>query len=67
MKLLDRELENNLRSAEIVYTIALNNAKQNKLVSYSKILERDYEKLIKARRNLGKIIFLLGSFEGSFF
>lgn len=54
MKLLDRELENNLRSAEIVYTIALNNAKQNKLMSYSKILERDYEKLINARRNLGK-------------
>ncbi|KAJ8920908.1 hypothetical protein NQ315_015701 [Exocentrus adspersus] len=53
MKLLDRELENTLRSAEILYTVALNNAKQNKLTSYSKILERDFEKLIKARRNLG--------------
>ncbi|KAJ8960726.1 hypothetical protein NQ318_020018 [Aromia moschata] len=53
MKLLDRELEHTLRGAEIVYTVALNNAKQNKLTSYSKILERDFEKLIKARRNLG--------------
>ncbi|XP_056646143.1 alpha-mannosidase 2 [Diorhabda sublineata] len=53
MKLLDRELENTLRGAEIIYTIALNKAKQNKSVSYSKILERDFEKLIRARRNLG--------------
>ncbi|XP_074027026.1 alpha-Mannosidase class II b [Leptinotarsa decemlineata] len=53
MKLLDRELESSLRSAEILYTVALNNAKRNKLSSYSKILERDFEKLIRARRNLG--------------
>ncbi|CAH1102433.1 unnamed protein product [Psylliodes chrysocephalus] len=53
MKLLDRELENSLRAAEIIYTIALNKAKQNKLASYSKILERDFEKLIRARRNMG--------------
>lgn len=58
MKLLSRQLENNMRGAEIVYTVALNKAKQNKLMTYSKILERDYEKLIKARRNLGKIEFL---------
>lgn len=58
MKLLSREVENNLRAAEIVYTVALNKAKQSKLMTYSKILERDYEKLIKARRNLGKFEFL---------
>ncbi|XP_008193678.1 alpha-mannosidase 2 [Tribolium castaneum] len=53
MKILDRELENSLRSAEILYTIALNNARQNKLLPYVKILERDFEKLVRARRNLG--------------
>ncbi|XP_050504122.1 alpha-mannosidase 2 [Diabrotica virgifera virgifera] len=53
MKLLDRELESSLRGAEILYTIALNKAKQNKLASYLKVLERDFEKLIRARRYLG--------------
>ncbi|CAG9863272.1 unnamed protein product [Phyllotreta striolata] len=52
MKLLDRELENSLRAAEIIYTFALNKAKQNKLNTDSKLLERDFEKLIRARRNL---------------
>nr|CAI5837109.1 unnamed protein product [Callosobruchus analis] len=52
MKLLDRELEANLRAAEILYTVALNSAKQNRLTSYLKVLERDFEKLVKARRNL---------------
>lgn len=54
MKLLDRELERGLRAAEIIYTVALNNAKMNKLTQYSKILERDFEKIVRARRNLGK-------------
>lgn len=53
MKILDRQLENSLRATEILYTIALNNAKQNKLLPHSKILERDFERLVKARRNLG--------------
>lgn len=53
MKILDRELENSLRGAEILYTIALNNARQQKLLPYLKILERDFEKLVRARRNLG--------------
>ncbi|KAG5878957.1 hypothetical protein JTB14_036539 [Gonioctena quinquepunctata] len=53
MKILDRELESSLRGAEILYTVALNNARQNKLSSYLKIMERDFEKLVKARRNLG--------------
>ncbi|KAK5646364.1 hypothetical protein RI129_004828 [Pyrocoelia pectoralis] len=53
MKLLDRELENNLRGAEILYTLALNNAKKNNLLPYIKVLERDFEKIILARRNLG--------------
>ncbi|KAI4465181.1 alpha-mannosidase [Holotrichia oblita] len=53
MKILDRELENNLRAAEIVYTVALNQARQKGYFSYLKILERDYEKLVQARRNLG--------------
>lgn len=42
MKILDRELEANLRSAEILYTIALNVAKQTgkdiKVLQYSQII-----------------------------
>ncbi|KAK4879668.1 hypothetical protein RN001_007814 [Aquatica leii] len=53
MKLLDRELENNLRAAEIVYSLALNHAKKNNMLPYVKVLERDFEKIIQARRNLG--------------
>lgn len=53
MKILDRELEANLRSAEILYTIALNTARQNNLLPYLKVFERDFEKLTQARRNLG--------------
>lgn len=50
-KVLDRELENNLRSTEILYAFALNDAKRRKLAT-AKLLERNYEKLIKARQNL---------------
>ncbi|XP_060518820.1 alpha-mannosidase 2 [Cylas formicarius] len=53
LKILDRQLEHSTRSAEILYTVALNYAKQQKSSSYSKILEKDYEKLIRSRRNLG--------------
>jgi alpha-mannosidase len=51
MKILDRELEANLRSAEILYTIALNAAKQS--TRDIKLYETYFEKLVKARRNLG--------------
>ncbi|XP_011495983.1 PREDICTED: alpha-mannosidase 2 isoform X1 [Ceratosolen solmsi marchali] len=51
MKILDRELEANLRSAELLYTIALNVAKQS--AKDIKIYETYFEKLVKARRNLG--------------
>ncbi|XP_046669848.1 alpha-mannosidase 2 [Homalodisca vitripennis] len=51
-KVLDRELEANLRSAEIIYTFALNHARKQAFNSTLKILERDYEKLIRARQNL---------------
>ncbi|XP_017770646.1 PREDICTED: alpha-mannosidase 2 [Nicrophorus vespilloides] len=53
MKILDRELENSLRASEILYTIAINSARQKNILPYLKILERDYEKLVMARRNLG--------------
>lgn len=53
MKILDRELESSLRSAEILYTVALNRARQNNFGPYLKILERNFEKLVRARRNLG--------------
>ncbi|KAK6617362.1 hypothetical protein RUM43_014371 [Polyplax serrata] len=51
-KILDRELEANLRSAEILYTFALNKAKQFGFNNTVKLLERDYEKLTKSRKNL---------------
>ncbi|XKL67754.1 hypothetical protein PGB90_003245 [Kerria lacca] len=51
-KLLDRELERNLRSAEILYTFGLNMARQQKYNDTIKMLERNYEKLVQARRNL---------------
>lgn len=51
-KLLDRELERNLRSAEILYTFGLNRARQRRYNDTIKVLERNYEKLVKARQNL---------------
>ncbi|XP_008550659.1 alpha-mannosidase 2 [Microplitis demolitor] len=51
MKILDRELEANLRSAEILYTVALNVARQSG--NDIKLYETYFEKLVKARRNLG--------------
>lgn len=51
-KLLDRELERNLRAAEILYTFGLNTAKQRTYNDTIKVLERNYEKLVRARRNL---------------
>ncbi|XP_014227200.1 alpha-mannosidase 2 [Trichogramma pretiosum] len=51
LKILDRELEANLRSAEILYTVALNVAKQS--ARDIKLYETYFEKLVKARRNLG--------------
>ncbi|KAK7579920.1 hypothetical protein V9T40_000549 [Parthenolecanium corni] len=52
-KLLNRELERNLRSAEILYTYSLNKARQQGENDIFKVLERNYEKLIRARRHLG--------------
>ncbi|XP_075213020.1 alpha-Mannosidase class II b [Lycorma delicatula] len=51
-KILDRELEASLRSAEILYTFALNRARRLAYNSTVKVLERDYEKLNRARQNL---------------
>ncbi len=51
-KLLDRELERNLRSAEILYTFGYNVAKRRNQNDTVKMLERNYEKLVQARRNL---------------
>lgn len=51
MKILGRELEANLRSAEILYTIAMNSAKQ--LGQDIKLYETYFEKVVKARRSLG--------------
>ncbi|XP_025411252.1 alpha-mannosidase 2 [Sipha flava] len=50
-KVLDRELEAKLRSTEMLYTFALNDGRRHGL-STVKLLEHDYEKLIKARQHL---------------
>ncbi|XP_058058037.1 alpha-mannosidase 2 [Anopheles bellator] len=52
-KILSRELEHNLRSLEILFTIAFNRARQEGSSNAFKIYEKNYEKMILARRNLG--------------
>lgn len=52
-KMLSRELEHNLRCAEILFTIALNYARQHHNTNALRLYEKNYEKLILARRNLG--------------
>lgn len=51
-KVLDRELEASLRSAEILYTVALNRARQHGFNKTVQLLERDYERITKARQSL---------------
>lgn len=51
-KILDRELEAELRSAEILYTLSLNKIRKMGSNGTLKILERDFEKLQVARQNL---------------
>lgn len=52
-KMLSRELEHNLRAAEILFTVALNRAKQHKNANALRIYEKNYEKMTLSRRNLG--------------
>ncbi|XP_058812600.1 alpha-mannosidase 2 [Topomyia yanbarensis] len=52
-KILSRELEHNLRSLEIMFTLAFNRARQAGNSNAFKIYEKNYEKIILARRNLG--------------
>ncbi|XP_037033784.1 alpha-mannosidase 2 [Bradysia coprophila] len=51
-KILSRELENQLRSLEILFTIAFNSARQSKNLNALRVYEKNYEKIILARRNL---------------
>ena len=52
-KWLARDLEHNLRALEVLYTVAYNKAHQTKAVNTLRVLEKMYEKLVEARRNLG--------------
>ncbi|XP_067638847.1 alpha-mannosidase 2 [Eurosta solidaginis] len=52
-KLLSADLEHNLRAAEILFTISYNTARQQRHANAIKIFEKNYEKMIHARRNLG--------------
>lgn len=52
-KMLSSELEHNLRSCEILFTLAYNAAREYKHENAIKIFEKNYEKMILARRNLG--------------
>lgn len=52
-KMLSRELEHNLRCAEMLFTVALNHARQHHNVNALRVYEKNYEKMIIARRNLG--------------
>ncbi|KAL0902689.1 hypothetical protein ABMA27_000506 [Loxostege sticticalis] len=56
LKILARQFEHQLRTAEILFTLVSNFIKQNndnRLVGSAKRLEKSYEQLITARRNLG--------------
>jgi len=53
VKQLDRDLEASLRSAEILYTLALGMARQNKASRIVQLLEEDFARLVTARRHLG--------------
>ncbi|KAM7362836.1 alpha-Mannosidase class II b isoform 1-T2 [Cochliomyia hominivorax] len=52
-KILSADLEQNLRIAEILFTLAYNTARQQRNENAIKIFEKNYEKMIHARRNLG--------------
>ncbi|CAB3384154.1 Hypothetical predicted protein [Cloeon dipterum] len=52
-KQLDRDLEASLRSAEILYTVALGRARMHGANRTVQLLERDFERLVRARRSLG--------------
>lgn len=51
-KILSRELENQLRSLEILFTVSFNSARQSKNSNALRVYEKNYEKIIMARRNL---------------
>ncbi|KAG5684105.1 hypothetical protein PVAND_013352 [Polypedilum vanderplanki] len=53
VKIVCRELEHNLRNAEILFTIAYNKAKQGNYGDVALNLAQNYVNLINARRNLG--------------
>lgn len=52
-KILSRELEHNLRCTEILFSVAFNMARQTNNVNALRVYEKNYEKMILARRNLG--------------
>lgn len=56
LKLLARQFEHQLRTSEILFTLVSNHIKQQnnpRLIASEKRLEKSYEQLINARRNLG--------------
>lgn len=48
--MLARELEDRLRGTEILYTLALNKARQNGLATARRIMDHNYGALVQARR-----------------
>lgn len=48
-KLMSRDLEHNLRSLEILFTLAFNKARQNEQSNAFKMYEKNYEKIIQVR------------------
>lgn len=51
-KMLSRELEHNLRCAEILFTIGLNHARTKHNKHALRFYEKNYKRMISARRNL---------------
>lgn len=49
---MSRELEHNLRSLEILFTLAFNKARQHNLSNAYKVYEKNYEKIIQVRKKI---------------
>lgn len=55
-KLMSRDLEHNLRSLEILFTLAFNKARQNEQSNAFKVYEKNYEKIIQVKFESSLII-----------
>jgi alpha-mannosidase len=61
-KLMSRDLEHNLRSLEILFTLAFNKARQHNLANAFKVYEKNYEKIIQVSCSAPFYLIIIMSF-----